>query len=90
MVACLDRVSTGGTIRRCTYDDPKPDTVTLVQAKWRLRVHEVATGRKLLEKALSGDDRACPFVALVGADKKIYSTVSDKTVLANLRNLVNR
>ncbi|MER7891640.1 hypothetical protein ABTX15_17610 [Micromonospora sp. NPDC094482] len=90
MVACLDRVSTGSTIRRCKYDDPKPETVTLLRAGWRLRVYEVATGRKLLDKALKGDDQACPSVVMVYPDKKIYAEVSDRAAVGALRSLVNR
>jgi hypothetical protein len=90
MVACLDRVSTGATIRRCKYDDPKPDTLTLLKASYRLRVYEVATGRKLLDKAMGGDDQTCPYVVLAGPDKKIYAEVSDRSLLAALRNLVKR
>ncbi|MET7967904.1 hypothetical protein [Micromonospora sp. NPDC005305] len=89
MVACLDRVSTGTTIRRCKYDDPKPLTLTLLRASWRLRVYEVSTGRKLLEKAMTGDDQACPYVVLAGPDKKIYAEVSDRAAVAALRKLVN-
>lgn len=90
LVACLDRVSTGSTIRRCKYDDPKPITLTLLRAGWCLRVYEVATGRKLLDKAMTGNDQACPYVVLAGPDKKIYAEVSDRAVVAALRNLVNK
>ncbi|MCW3843180.1 hypothetical protein ONA70_24055 [Micromonospora yasonensis] len=90
LVACLDRVSTGSTIRRCKFDDPKPLTLALLHAGWRLRVYEVATGRKLLDKAMAGDDQKCPYVVLAGPDKKIYAEVSDRAVLAALRNLVKR
>ncbi|NES31181.1 hypothetical protein GCE86_21335 [Micromonospora terminaliae] len=89
MVACLDRVSSGAMIRRCKYDDPKPLTLTLLTASWRLRVYEVATGRKLLDKPMTGDDRACPYVVLAGPDKKIYAEVSDRAAVAALRKLVN-
>ncbi|MEU4481523.1 hypothetical protein AB0F68_26195 [Micromonospora sp. NPDC023966] len=89
MVACLDRVSTGTTIRRCKYDDPKPLTLTLLRAGWRLRVYEVSTGRKLLDKAMTGDDQACPYIVLAGPDKKIYAKVSDRAAVAALRKLVN-
>ncbi|MFE9954392.1 hypothetical protein [Micromonospora sp. NPDC005299] len=89
MVACLDRVSSGATIRRCKYDDPKPLTLTLLRASWRLRVYEVSTGRKLLDKAMTGDDQACPYVVLAGPDKKIYADVSDRAAVAALRKLVN-
>jgi hypothetical protein len=90
MVACLDRVSVGAKIRSCKYDDPKPETLTLLRANWRLRVYEAATGRKLLDKRMAGDDQTCPYVVLVRADKKIYAEVSDRAKVAALRNLVNK
>ncbi|MEU8071855.1 MULTISPECIES: hypothetical protein [unclassified Micromonospora] len=90
MVACLDRTSIGATIRKCRYDDPKPDTLTLLKATYRLRVYEVATGRRLLDKAMGGDDQQCPYVVLYGPDKKIYAEVSHRSVLAALRGLVKR
>ncbi|MBM0235735.1 hypothetical protein JNW91_30625, partial [Micromonospora sp. STR1_7] len=90
MVACLDRVSAGSTIRTCKFDDPKPQTLPLVRTSWRLRVYEAATGRKLLEKTMTGDDQKCPYVVMVGADRKIYAEVSDRAAIAALRNLVTR
>ncbi|OHX03332.1 hypothetical protein [Micromonospora sp. WMMB235] len=90
MVACLDRTSTGATIRKCRYDDPKPDTLTLLKATYRLRVYEVATGRRLLDKTMGGDDQQCPYVVLYGSDKKIYAEVSHRSLLGALRNLVKR
>ncbi|MET8066668.1 hypothetical protein ACFYON_21515 [Micromonospora sp. NPDC005686] len=90
MVACLDRTSTGATIRKCRYDDPKPDTLTLLKATYQLRVYEVATGRKLLDKTMGGDDQQCPYVVLYGLDKKIYAEVSHRSILGALRNLVKR
>jgi hypothetical protein len=90
MVACLDKVGTGSKIRSCRYDKPKAETVTLWRARWRLRVYETATGRRLLDKAMAGDDQACPYTVLVYPDKKVYAEVSDRAVIAVLRNLVNR
>ena len=90
MVDCLDRTSTGTTIRKCRYDDPKPDTLTLLKATYRLRVYEVATGRRLLDKTMGGDDQQCPYVVLFGPDKKIYAEVSHRSLLSALRNLVKR
>jgi hypothetical protein len=90
MVACMDKVSAGAKVRDCKYDDPKPDTATLVHANWRLRVLEVATGRVLLDKSMAGDDLKCPSVVLLGADKQIYAKVSDKAVVGLLRDLVNK
>ncbi|GIF78302.1 hypothetical protein [Asanoa siamensis] len=90
LVACVDRVTTGTTIRECRFDDPTPETVTLLDATWRLHVYEVSTGRKLLDKTMPGDDRACPVVAFVGLDRKIYAKISDRTTIASLRDLVTK
>ncbi|WP_410811188.1 hypothetical protein [Micromonospora sp. 067-2] len=90
MVACLDRVGTGSTIRSCKFDDPKPQTVQLVRTTWRLRVYEAATGRKLLDRKMNGDDQKCPYVVMVGADRKIYAEVSDRAAIAALRTLVTK
>ncbi|GIF50246.1 hypothetical protein DFJ67_7966 [Asanoa ferruginea] len=90
LVACLDRVSTGSKIRTCKFDDPKPDTLTLFRSSWRLRVYEVATRRRLLDKRMTGDDQACPFVTLYGPDKKIYAKVSDRAAIRALRGFVNK
>lgn len=62
--------------------------VALLRSGWRLRVYEMATGRKLLDKAMTGDNQKCPYVVLVGADRKIYAEVSDRALIAALRNLV--
>ncbi len=88
MVACLDRVSTGAKIRDCKFDDPKPDTLPLMRAEWRIKVYEAATGHVLLDKALTGDDQKCPYVVMVRGDRKIYAGVSDKAVISALRKLV--
>jgi len=90
LVACLDRVSTGSKIRTCKFDDPKPDKLTLFRSSWRLRVYEVATRRRLLDKRMTGDDQACPFVTLYGPDKKIYARVSDRAVTRALRGFVTK
>ncbi|MFC7531840.1 hypothetical protein [Actinoplanes sp. GCM10030250] len=90
MIACLDREKVGTKIRSCKYDDPKDLTVTLMKASWRLRVYEAATGKKLLDKAMTGDDKACPYFVLVGPDKKIYAQVSDRAAVNALKNLVKK
>jgi hypothetical protein len=90
LAACLDRATAGSKIRTCKYDKPKPDTVALHRAGWRLRVYEVATHRLLLDKKLNGDETTCPYSVLVGDDKKIYAQVSDHTAVTSLRNLVKK
>ncbi|MBM0276717.1 hypothetical protein [Micromonospora tarensis] len=90
LVACLDQTKTGSTIRTCKFDEPKPQSLPLVRTTWRLRVIEAATGRALLTKTLAGDDQMCPFVVMVGIDKKVYSKVSNRAAIAALRNLVTK
>jgi hypothetical protein len=44
----------------------------------------------LLDKAMPGDDKTCPYFALVYADRKIYAKVSDRALVVALRDLVNK
>lgn len=90
MVACLDRVSTGKQLRNCQYDDPAPETVALMRADWRLRVYEVATGAKIHDKAMPGDDQKCPTSVRVGPDRKIYAEVSSRSIIVALRGYVKK
>jgi hypothetical protein len=90
VVACLDRTASGAKVRTCTFDDPKPDTVALYHATYRLHVYETATGAKLLDTTLEAKDTACPTSALVGADKKIYMEVSDTTLISTLKRFVEK
>jgi hypothetical protein len=90
MVACLDREKEGAKIRTCKYDDPKGLSISLMKASWRLRVYEAATGKKLLDKAMNGDDKACPYFVLYGPDKKIYAQVSDRAAVNALKGLVKK
>ncbi len=90
LVACVDLTTTGKRVRTCRFDDPKPATVQLVRATYRFALYEVATGRKLLDKRLTGDADDCPSIALIAADRKIYSTVSDRQIYETLRRHVER
>ena len=90
LVACLDRVSTGKKIRNCEYDEPTPETVALMAAGWRLRVYEAATGRKIHDKAMPGDDRKCPTSVRVGPDRKIYAEASGRSITRALRKYVKK
>ncbi len=49
LVACVDLVSSGAEVKKCSYADPEPDKVSMRQATYQLRLYEVATGRKLME-----------------------------------------
>ncbi len=90
LVACVDLTTTGKRVRTCRFDDPKPATVQLVRATYRFALYEVATGRKLLNKSLTGDADDCPSIAFVSSDRKLYSTVSDRQIYETLRRHVER
>jgi hypothetical protein len=90
LVACVDQTSTGKTVRNCKFDDPKPDKATLKQAYYRFSLYEVATGRKLADKKVYGEDDKCPYLALVGADHTIYSKVGDRQLYELLRKYVQK
>jgi hypothetical protein len=89
LVACVDYVSTGKKVRNCSFDDPKYKKVALYRATYRLTLYEVATGRKLLTKSMTGDG-SCPNFALIGDDKKIYTEVSDRALYEALRKQVGK
>jgi hypothetical protein len=88
LMACVDLVTVGGQLKKCTYDDPKPDTLSLRRGTYQLRLFEVATGRKLLDKKLTGEDEACPSLVFVGDDKTIYSKPADRQFYELLRPYV--
>jgi uncharacterized membrane protein YhaH (DUF805 family) len=90
LVACLDRVGTGAKVRNCEYGDPAPETVSLMAADWQLRVYEAATGVKIHDKTMPGDEKKCPYSVRVGPDRKIYAEVSGRTLTAALRGYVKK
>jgi hypothetical protein len=88
LMACVDLVSVGGQAKKCKYTDPKPDTVALRRGNYQLRLFEVATGRKLIDKKLVGEDEECPSMVFVGTDKTIYSKPTDRQLYELLRPYV--
>ncbi|GAA0472207.1 hypothetical protein [Actinoplanes campanulatus] len=85
LVACLDLTGPGKPIRACKSGAEK---LSLVEGKYRLTVYEVATRRKVAEAALTGGDRACPFVILTSAGPTLYSAVKDQQLYDVLRTRV--
>jgi hypothetical protein len=57
-------------------------------ATYHLSLYEVATGHRLLDKRVSGEDEDCPTVVLLGGDKTVYSKVGDRQLYELLRNYV--
>jgi hypothetical protein len=90
LVACVDLVSTGKKIRTCKFDDPKGLKIPMREGTFRLALHEVATGKKLVDKRLKGDDEECPFVVLLGADRTVYSQVGDRRIYELLKKYVEK
>ncbi|BEL12682.1 hypothetical protein Q0Z83_108730 [Actinoplanes sichuanensis] len=75
LVACLDLTGPGRRVRDCGSGSK---ALPLVEGKYRLTVFEVASHRKLIDKTLTGADRACPFVILNSAGDTLYTTVKDR------------
>ena len=90
LVACLDLISAGPKLRSCTVDDPDPQTLPLREGRYRLTVYEVATRKKVAETNLTGKDRSCPFVAVTGPKRELYSVVDDDQLYTALRKRVER
>jgi hypothetical protein len=91
LVACVDLVDTGTKkIRTCKFDDPKDLRVPMREAKYRLSLYEVATGKRVLQKTMTGEDDECPFVVLLGADRTIYSQVGDRQFYQTLKKYVEK
>ncbi|MDI6104719.1 DUF805 domain-containing protein [Actinoplanes sp. NEAU-A12] len=90
LVACLDRVSTGTLLRKCEYGDPAPETVSLMRADWQLRIYEAATGVKIHDKVMTGDEKKCPYSVRVGPDRTIYAEVSGRSLTQALRKYVKK
>jgi hypothetical protein len=85
LVACLDPAGAGRPIRDCKSG---AETRKLVEGRYLLTVYEVATRRKVLERALTGADRSCPFVILSSAGDTLHSAVKDEQLYDQLRKRV--
>ncbi len=88
LMVCVDLVSTGKQVRKCTYRDPDTEQIPLVRATYQVRLHEVATGRKLVDKKVAGNDDECPSMILLGSDRKIYTNVADRDLYEMFRSYV--
>lgn len=89
LVACVDLVRAGKKIRSCSYDDPKMK-VDLDQGFYRLRLFEAATGKKLLEKSVTGSASGCPSVVFLLGGQALFSEVSDSQLYGALKGYVMR
>jgi hypothetical protein len=90
LMGCVDLERAGGRLKKCTFDDPKPETIAMKQAFYRVRLYEVATGKKLLDKKVTGEDEDCPPLVFLVGDKNIYSEVGDRQLYELFRPYVMR
>ncbi len=90
LVACVDLVSSGGKVKTCKFDDPKPDSLPLQVGNYTITVYEAATRKQLFAKKVTGDDRTCPTVVLIGADRHLYTGISDRYYVELLKRFVEK
>ena len=90
LVACVDPVGRGKKVRTCTFDDPKDLKVPMVQGRLRLRLYEVATGKLLVDKRLTGEDEECPYFVLLRDGEPLISGAADRQLYEILRKRVEK
>jgi hypothetical protein len=88
LVACVDLTRSGSRLKSCKYDDPKPETIGMTQAFYRLRLYEAATGRKLLDRPVTGEDEKCPSAVFLAQGEGLYSEVDDRQLYELLKGFV--
>jgi hypothetical protein len=90
LTACVDLVSSGAKVKTCKFDDPKPDTLPLKVGTYQLTLFETSTRKQLFAKKMTGDDRTCPTVVLLGNDRNLYTSISDRAYIAALKKFVEK
>jgi hypothetical protein len=89
LMACVDLTATGTkVVKKCKFDDPKPAKLPMKIATFRVSLYEVATGRKLADKTVKGEDDTCPTFVMLGSDRTVYSKVGDRQLYELLRDYV--
>jgi hypothetical protein len=90
LVGCVDLVSSGKKLRSCKFDDPKGLKIPMREGTYRVVLHEVATGKKLVDKRMKGEKEECPFLVLLGKDRNIYSQVGDRRLYELFKKYVEK
>jgi hypothetical protein len=90
LTACVDLVGSGSKLKTCKFDDPKPDSLPLKTGTYQLTLFETATHKQLFAKKITGDDRTCPTVVLLGADHTLYTGITDKAYVSALKKFVEK
>ncbi|WP_127501780.1 hypothetical protein [Actinoplanes solisilvae] len=71
LMACVTLSGVGSAVKTC------PPKLTLKRGTYALTVIEVATGRKLVQRQVTGDVVRCPNAVPLGTGDTIATTVSD-------------
>jgi hypothetical protein len=90
LTACVDLVGSGGKVKTCKFDDPKPDSLPLKVGTYQITLFETATHKQLFSKKINGDDRACPTVVLLGSDRTLYTGITDRYYVELLKKFVEK
>jgi hypothetical protein len=88
LMVCVDLLTTGKQVRKCTFEDPKDEQIPMIRATYQVRLFEVSTGRKLVDKKMTGSDDNCPSMVLLGSDRTIYTAVDDRDLYEMFRSYV--
>jgi hypothetical protein len=88
LMVCVDLLTTGKQVRKCTFEDPKDEQIPMIRATYQVRLFEVSTGRKLVDKKVTGNDDKCPSMVLMGSDRTIYTAVDDRDLYEMFRGHV--
>ena len=83
-------MSSGAKVKTCKFDDPKPDKLPLKGGTYQLTLFETATRKQLFAKKITGDDRTCPTVVLLGSDRTLYTSITDHTYVSALKKFVEK
>jgi hypothetical protein len=62
----------------------------MTQGFYRLRLYEAATGRKLLDKAVTGEDENRPSLVFLAQGENLNSAVDDRQLYELRRGFVMR
>jgi hypothetical protein len=89
LVACVQRVDDGKKVRTCEFDEPK-EKVPMREGVYRMTLYEVATGRKLTEKRMTGEHDECPFLVMLDSSRTIHSEINERQLYETFRRFVEK
>jgi hypothetical protein len=55
-----------------------------------MTLYEVASGRKLTEKRMTGEKDECPFLVMLDSSRTIYSEINERQLYETFRRYVEK